>query len=72
MLKALGWFRRGPILGGRGAYVDPVTEEQRVLVRPAPPCPHCHVNDPSGGRLDINGNPVPPESPDAHLPLGMP
>lgn len=32
--------------------------------------PHAHVNDPSGARLDINGNPVAPESPEAHLPIG--
>lgn len=56
--------------GGRGAFVDPVTGEQRVLVHPGGPCPHCHVNNPQGQRLDINGNVVAPESPAAHLPLG--
>lgn len=56
--------------GGRGAFVDPVTGEQRVLVHPGGPCPHCHVNNPQGQRLDINGNVVARESPAAHLPLG--
>lgn len=56
--------------GGRGAFVDPVTGEQRVLVHPGGTCPHCHVNNPQGQRLDINGNVVPAESPAAHLPLG--
>ncbi|WP_244136727.1 filamentous hemagglutinin N-terminal domain-containing protein [Burkholderia vietnamiensis] len=68
--KDSGLIPKGPNpQGGQGAYVDPVTGEQRILIHPADPCPHCHVNDPSGGRLDINGNPVAPESPDAHLPL---
>ena len=57
---------------GIGAYVDPITGEQRVLVHPNDPCPHCHVNDPQGNRLDINGNIVSPESPSAHLPLRRP
>jgi hypothetical protein len=57
---------------GQGAYTDPVTGEQRVLVHSETNPPHMHVNDPSGARLDINGNPVAPESPDAHLPLGQP
>jgi len=55
---------------GRGSYTDPVTGEQRVLIHPNANCgPHCHVNNPAGERLDINGNIVPPESPAAHLPL---
>ncbi|MFZ6658118.1 RHS repeat-associated core domain-containing protein, partial [Undibacterium sp. TJN19] len=57
--------------GGRGSYVDPVTGEQRILIHPGADCgPHCHVNNPQGERLDINGNVVAPESPEAHLPLG--
>lgn len=56
---------------GEGAYVDPVTGKQRILVHPDAECgPHCHVNDPEGNRLDDKGNKVPPESPEAHLPLG--
>jgi len=55
---------------GKGAYVDPVNGNQRVLVHPSAGCgPHCHVNDASGQRLDINGRSVAPESPEAHLPL---
>lgn len=57
--------------GGKGAYVDPATGKQRILVHPDADCgPHCHVNDPEGNRLDEGGNQVPPESPEAHLPLG--
>ncbi|WP_249173912.1 DUF637 domain-containing protein [Burkholderia sp. AU19243] len=68
--KDSGLIPKGPNpQGGQGAYVDPVTGEQRILIHPADPCPHCHVNNPSGERLDINGNPVAPESPAAHLPL---
>jgi RHS repeat-associated protein len=57
---------------GQGSYIDAVTGEQRVLVHPEPTNPHMHVNDPSGARLDINGNTVAPETPGAHLPLGQP
>ncbi|MEM5342287.1 hypothetical protein V4C56_22000 [Paraburkholderia azotifigens] len=65
-----GLIPKGPDpMNGRGAYVDPATGEQRVLIHPDEPCPHCHVNDSSGARLDINGKQVPSESPDAHLPL---
>ncbi len=59
---------------GKGAYVDPNTNEQRILCHPH--CqnsgPHGHVNNENGERLDINGNVVPPESPDAHLPINYP
>lgn len=65
-----GLIPKGPDpMSGRGAYVDPVTGQQRILIHPDENCPHCHVNDSSGARLDINGNRVPSESPDAHLPL---
>lgn len=65
-----GLIPKGPDpMNGRGAYVDPVTGQQRVLIHPDETCPHCHVNDSSGARLDINGNRVPSESLDAHLPL---
>jgi hypothetical protein len=50
---------------GKGAYVDPVTGELRVLVHGD----HAHVNDATGNRLDINGNQVPSNSPEAHLPV---
>jgi hypothetical protein len=63
----LGLQPKGPDpKGGRGAYVDPVTGEQRILVHGD----HTHVNDSAGNRLDINGNRVPSESPAAHLPIG--
>ncbi|MBN6152548.1 hypothetical protein JR065_19625 [Xanthomonas sp. AmX2] len=61
--------KAGNNLSGKGSYVDPVTGEQRVLIHPQDPCPHCHVNDKYGERLDINGKIVPNESPEAHLPL---
>lgn len=57
-------------MNGRGAYIDPITGNQRILSHPDAEPPHAHVNDPSGQRLDINGNNVPPESPGAHLPIG--
>ena len=67
-----GLIPKGPSpITGEGAYVDPVTGEQRVLIHPDSDTPHMHVNDPSGARLDINGNTVSPESPAAHLPLGV-
>ncbi|NOT88643.1 MAG: RHS repeat protein [Lysobacter sp.] len=60
-------------MAGKGAYIDPVTGNQRVLTHPHS-CngPHCHVNNPAGERLDINGNLVAPESSGAHLPLNYP
>ena len=55
---------------GQGAYVDPVTGKQRVLSHPNGSCgAHCHVNNSSGQRLNIDGDVVPSESIDAHLPL---
>jgi RHS repeat-associated protein len=73
--KKNGLIPKGPDpMSGKGAYIDPVTGEQRVLVHPNDSkCgPHCHVNDPNGQRLDINGQAVLPESPGAHLPLKFP
>lgn len=69
--KQSGLLPKGPDpSAGKGAYVDPVNGNQRVLVHPSAGCgPHCHVNDASGQRLDINGRSVAPESPEAHLPL---
>jgi hypothetical protein len=65
-----GLIPKGPDpAAGKGAHVDPVTGEQRILCHPDG-CGggHLHVNDPTGQRLDIGGNPVAPESPAAHLP----
>ena len=63
-----GLIPRGPDPdSGQGAYVDPVTGEQRVLIHPEHA--HFHVNNPAGERLDINGQVVAPESLAAHLPL---
>ncbi len=69
-----GLTPKGPDpMGGKGAYVDPVTGEQRVLIHPDPANPRAHVNDPGGNRLGPGGQVVPPESPDAHLPIrGVP
>ncbi|MCL7423219.1 MAG: hypothetical protein M8364_20225 [Methylobacter sp.] len=68
-----GLIPKGDPKSGKGAYIDPVTGKQRVLTHPEPQSgcagPHCHVNNPAGERLDIDGNVVPPESPEAHLPL---
>lgn len=64
-----GLVPKGPDpLGGRGAFVDPLTGEQRVLVHGD----HAHVNDANGNRLDVNGNQVKPESSEAHLPIKPP
>jgi hypothetical protein len=66
-----GLIPKGPDpMNGKGSYIDPVTGQQRILIHPGEEPPAVHVNDPSGGRLDINGNPVPRTSPDAHLPMG--
>lgn len=69
--KKNGLVSKGPDpSAGKGAYVDPANGNQRILVHPNASCgPHCHVNDSSGKRLDIDGNKVAPESPEAHLPL---
>ena len=70
LAKELGLVPRGPNpKAGRGAYVDQVTGEQRILCHSNACPPHAHVNDPAGNRLDIDGNLVPPESPEAHLPI---
>jgi RHS repeat-associated protein len=66
-----GLVPKGPDpMSGKGAYIDPVTGEQRVLIHPNDPAgAHAHVNDPAGNRLDANGNVVPNEDPAAHLPI---
>jgi len=67
--KAVGLIPRGPDpMNGKGAYVDPVTGIQRILIHPDDR--EYHVNNSSGERLDIDGNVVDPKSPLAHLPLG--
>jgi RHS repeat-associated protein len=66
LARGAGLQPKGPNpQNGQGAYVDPVTGEQRILVHGD----HAHVNDPAGNRLDINGQQVPSNSPDAHLPV---
>ena len=74
--KDKGLIPKGDPEAGNGAYIDPVTGKQRILTHPEPDSgcsgPHCHVNNPAGERLDINGNVVPSNSPDAHLPLNYP
>ena len=68
-----GLIPKGPDpKNGIGAYIDPKTGKQRVLCHTNCSNPHGHVNDPDGNRLDINGDHVPPESPDAHLPINYP
>jgi RHS repeat-associated protein len=67
-----GLEAKGDPKSGRGSFIDPVTGEQRILIHPdGKGGGHTHVNDASGQRLDINGKPVSPESPAAHLPLGQ-
>jgi RHS repeat-associated protein len=70
LARKLGLDAKGPDpMNGRGSYTDPDTGQQRILSHPDAEPPHAHVNDPSGQRLDIDGNPVPNESPNAHLPI---
>ncbi len=59
---------------GRGSYIDPVTGNQRILIHTNPKTgdAHAHVNNPAEERLDINGNVVDNDAPDAHLPLTLP
>lgn len=63
--KEHGLEAKGPDpKNGKGAYVDPLTGKQRILIHPNADCgSHCHVNDADGNRLDIDGNVVPPVSP---------
>jgi RHS repeat-associated protein len=64
--RARGLQPKGPNPAqGQGSYVDPVTGNQRILSHPNACQPHCHVNNPAGQRLDINGRVVPNESPAA-------
>lgn len=66
--KDLGLLPKGPAPEeGKGAYIDPVTGKQRVLVHPDAVPPHAHLNDEEGNRLDVNGNVVDNDSEDAHL-----
>jgi RHS repeat-associated protein len=65
-----GLIPKGPDpMNGKGSYVDPVTGQQRVLSHPDADPPHAHVNNPAGERLGPNGQVVPNESPEAHLPI---
>jgi hypothetical protein len=68
--RGKGLIPKGPNpRAGQGAYVDPVTGKQRVLVHPDGPSPHAHVNNPAGQRLGPGNRVVEPEAPEAHLPL---
>ncbi len=59
-----GLIPKGPDpMNGKGAYVDPVTGKQRVLIH----ADH-HVNNPKGERLNEKGKVVQQESKEAHLP----
>jgi len=71
LAKQRGLVPKGPDpMSGKGSYDDPVTGEQRILSHPdAESGSHAHVNDPQGNRLDINGNKVDNDTPEAHLPI---
>ncbi len=70
LARTRGLVPRGPAPAqGRGAYVDPVTGQQRVLCHPNACPPHAHVNNPAGERLNAQGDVVAPESRAAHLPI---
>lgn len=71
--RALGLEPRGPApMQGKGAYVDPQTGQQRILVHPGSESPHGHVNNQSGARIGPTGQVVPQESAEAHLPIKVP
>jgi hypothetical protein len=55
-------------VNGKGAYLDPVTGVQRILIHLADG--EYHVNNAVGERFDLDGNVVDARSPRAHLPLG--
>ena len=63
--------RGGDPMHDRGSYVDPVTQQERILSHPLDKRfgPHGHVNDPQGNRLDMNGKVVGLKTPEAHLPI---
>jgi hypothetical protein len=66
--REVGLIARGPDpMNGKGAYIDPVTGRQRLLIHPNEG--EFHINNPDGERLDIDGQVVDPSSPSAHLPL---
>lgn len=68
--RELGLTPRSPDpAGGKGAYIDEQTGQQRILSHPNASSPHAHVNNVAGQRIDIHGNVVPAESPAAHLPI---
>ena len=70
LAKERGLIPKGPApASGRGAYIDPVTGEQRLLCHVNACEPHAHVNNAAGQRLDLTGNVVAPESQAAHLPI---
>ena len=68
--KELGLTPKGPDpKGGKGAYVDPVTNQARIEVHPNAESPHGHVNSAGGARVGPDGNEVARKSPEAHLPI---
>ncbi len=70
LAKQKGLISKGPDPAqGKGSYIDPVTGKQRILSHPGEDPPTAHVNDPQGNRLNPQGNQVPKDSPDAHLPM---
>ena len=72
LARERGLIPKGPDpMKGNGAYVDPVTGKQRILINPNEESPHVHVNDSTGNRLDINGNVIDRRSPGAHLQIGV-
>lgn len=68
--KELGLEAKGPnAAAGRGAYIDPQTGVQRILVHPSSDLPHGHVNNPAGQRVGPTGDAVGRTTPAAHLPI---
>ncbi|MGD8168541.1 RHS repeat-associated core domain-containing protein [Herbiconiux sp. P16] len=70
--RSAGLIPMGPDpMNGRGSYVDPITNKERVLIHPNDKGGRfAHVNDLDKNRLDVCGEVVPDNSPGAHLPLG--
>jgi hypothetical protein len=70
--KELGLKPMGPDPArGRGSYVDPQTNRQRILSHPddKKSGPHGHVNDIDERRIGPGGRNVRANSPEAHIPI---
>ena len=70
------WVEKPSKTGGGVRYVDPENPHNSVRVMPGDPnSPYPNSQQPyvrhlkDGQSLDVNGNPVPKNTPEAHIPL---